>query len=339
MGPLVSVIVPVYNVLPFLREALDSVIHQTYQNLEIIIVDDGSTDGSGDVCDEYLSDPRAIVIHQEKKGLSEARNIGLNQMTGEFVAFLDSDDAYMPGMIQKMLDGIIRTDTDIAICGFHCCETPSRLDRYLAGEQDFFSPGSEQILSAADALNRLVCARIGWPVAWNKLYRKALWDNIRFPEGCLYEDIQTMCPLFERCTGILTVPDCLMYYRVRKNSITQSFSLQHLHDSLLCTGRVEAFIEKHCPSIFSPENARAYQERSVVSASGRYAALLRSGTLHKETEPFRKEIIQKWKKTKPRMLNKRSRMIRFLFLYASYLVSPLYSCLQIIRHLQKKENL
>ena len=83
MSPLVSVIVPVYNVLPFLREALDSVIHQTYQNLEIIIVDDGSNDGSGEVCDEYLSDPRVIVIHQENRGLSGARNTGLERMTGE----------------------------------------------------------------------------------------------------------------------------------------------------------------------------------------------------------------------------------------------------------------
>lgn len=338
MKPLVSVIIPVYNVLPFLREALDSVIHQTYQNLEIILVDDGSTDGSGEICDEYLSDSRVTVIHQENRGLSGARNTGLERMTGEYVAFMDSDDAFMPEMIEKMLDRILRTDADIAICGFHCCETTGRLDRSAVGQQDLFIPGSEQVLTAADALNRLVSARIGWPIAWNKLYRKSLWDGIRFPEGCLYEDIQTMCPLFEKCNGILVLPDCLMVYRIRKNSITQSFSLQHLRDSLLCSARVEAFMEKHCPSVFSPETIQAYRERAAASASGKYAALLRTGTSHKELDPYRKEIIQKWKKTEPRMLNKRSRMIRFLFLYASYLVSPAYSCLQIVQHLRKKET-
>lgn len=338
MEPLVSVIVPVYNVLPFLREALDSVIHQTYQNLEIIIVDDGSNDGSGEVCDEYLSDPRVIVIHQENRGLSGARNTGLERMTGEYVAFMDSDDAFMPEMIEKMLDRIIQTDADITICGFHCCETTDRLDRFAARDQDKFSPGPEQILSVSEALNHLVSARIGWPVAWNKLYRKSLWNAIRFPDGCLYEDIQTMCPLFEKCTGIAAIPDPLMYYRVRENSITLSSSLQHLRDSLLCSTRVEAFIENRCPFVFTPETVQAYRERSAVSASSKYTALLRTGTSHKELDPYRKEIIQKWKKTEPRMLNKRSRMIRFLFLYASYLISPAYSCLQIVQPLRKKET-
>ena len=338
MKPLVSVIVPVYNVLPFLREALDSVIHQTYRNLEIILVDDGSTDGSGEVCDEYLSDPRVTVIHQENRGLSGARNSGLDRMAAEYVAFLDSDDAFMPEMIEKMLDGILRTDADIAICGFHCCETTGRLDSFVAGEQDIFSPGPEQILSAADALNRLVSTRIGWPVAWNKLYRKSLWDSIRFPEGYLYEDIQAMCPLFEKCIGILTLPDCLMVYRIRKNSITQSFSLQHLRDSLLCSARVEAFIENRCPSIFSPEIGQAYRERAAVSASRKYAALLRAGTPRKELDSFLEELVRKWKKSEPRMLKPKSRVIRFLFLHTPVLVSPVYSCLQIVQRLRKKEN-
>ena len=127
MGPLVSVIVPVYNVLPYLREALDSVINQTYKNLEILIVDDGSTDGSGEVCDEYLSDPRVIVIHQENKGLSGARNTGLDRMTGEYVAFIDSDDAFKPEMIERMLETITRNKAEMSICGYYACETNSHM--------------------------------------------------------------------------------------------------------------------------------------------------------------------------------------------------------------------
>ena len=109
MEPLVSVIIPVYNVAPYLREALDSVIHQTYHSLQILIIDDGSTDGSASICDEYLSDPRVIVIHQDNRGLSNARNVGLDLMTGEYTAFLDSDDAYHPTFIENLVDIILNS--------------------------------------------------------------------------------------------------------------------------------------------------------------------------------------------------------------------------------------
>ena len=103
---LVSVIVPVYNVLPYLRESLESVINQTYEDLEIIIVDDGSTDGSDVVCEEYAKDSRVKVIHQKNHGLSAARNVGLDLARGDYIAFLDSDDVYLPDMIQTMVEGI-----------------------------------------------------------------------------------------------------------------------------------------------------------------------------------------------------------------------------------------
>ena len=338
MGPLVSVIVPVYNVLPFLREALDSVIHQTYKNLEIIVLDDGSTDGSGEICDEYLSDPRVIVIHQENRGLGRARNAGLDRMTGEFVAFLDSDDAFAPSMIEKKVDKITRNQADICMCGFRYCRTTGRMDAFQDRKPKVFSPGPEQLLSPSEALNRLVRARTGWPVAWNKLYRQSLWNGIRFPEGCLYEDIQTMCPVFEKCGSILLIPDCLMDYRVRKNSITQSFSLRHLRDSLLCSTRVEEFIDMHCPALVSQENAQAYRERSAVSASRKYAALLWTRTPRKDIYPFRKEIIHQWEKLENRPLKTNSRMIRAMFLHAPVLISPVRFCLQAVNRLRKKEN-
>ena len=101
--PLVSVIIPVYNVEPYLKEALDSVLDQSYQNLEIILIDDGSTDRSGKICDDYSeTDDRIRVIHQENKGLSSARNKGLDLMHGELVAFLDPDDAYHPDYVSAM---------------------------------------------------------------------------------------------------------------------------------------------------------------------------------------------------------------------------------------------
>ena len=118
--PLISVIIPVYNVAPYLREAVDSAINQTYRNLEIIMVDDGSTDGSGDICDEYASrDPRITVIHQKNCGSSSARNAGLDRATGEYIAFLDSDDAYDLSFIRTMIDVAFRENSDIVEC-LHC---------------------------------------------------------------------------------------------------------------------------------------------------------------------------------------------------------------------------
>ena len=121
MFPLVSVIIPVYNVKHYIRECIDSVIHQTYSNLDIILIDDGSVDGSDSMCDYYkLKDKRIRVIHQENHGLSAARNAGLDVMLGDFVSFLDSDDSFFPDMIQKMVSGIVKTNSDIIACGY--CE-------------------------------------------------------------------------------------------------------------------------------------------------------------------------------------------------------------------------
>lgn len=125
---LVSVIMPVFNVRPYINEALDSLINQTYKNLEIIIVDDGSTDGSGEICDKYAAkDKRIRLIHQENRGVSTARNVALDLMTGEFVAFIDADDAYEPEFISTMLGAIIRENSDIIQCRYTAHPTTERM--------------------------------------------------------------------------------------------------------------------------------------------------------------------------------------------------------------------
>ena len=127
MEPLVSVIIPVYNVRPYLREALESVLGQTYRNLEILIINDGSNDGSEAVCDEYeKKDPRITVVHQENKGLSTARNVGLNRRTGDYVAFLDPDDAFHPDMIWILMGALRRNGAKIAVCGIISSRTEGK---------------------------------------------------------------------------------------------------------------------------------------------------------------------------------------------------------------------
>lgn len=128
MEPLVSVIIPVYNVRPYLREALDSVINQTYQNLEIIIVDDGSRDGSETICDEYKADSRVKVIHQRNRGLSSARNTGMDNVTGEIIAFLDPDDVIHPDMINTLVTIMQEQEADIVCCQHKIVRTNSGID-------------------------------------------------------------------------------------------------------------------------------------------------------------------------------------------------------------------
>ena len=336
MEPLVSVIIPVYNVLPYLREALDSVINQTYKNLEILVVDDGSTDGSGEVCDEYLSDPRVIVIHQENKGLSGARNTALDRMTGEYVAFLDSDDAFMPEMIKHMVKAITQNKTDIAICGYTACYTEKAMETPKTRKTKIIN-FDEQILSTSEALNLLIADKIGWAV-WNKLYGNYIWDNIRFPEGNNYEDMEVMCRVFDRCTKSVTIPRTYINYRKRAGSITQSQSEKNIQDHLRAILSVEDYIKNQTLTIVLPENIHSFQERYARILSDLFAWLLFYPHSSEFIETFRKETLLYWTRLEGTPCQFHSRVARFLFIHAPILLLPAQSCWQAGKYLLGREH-
>lgn len=250
-SPLVSVIIPVFNVAPYLREALDSVVQQTYFQMEIIIVDDGSTDGSGEICDEYRPDARAQVIHQENRGLSGARNAGLDRAAGEYIAFLDPDDAWHPDYIRKLLGAV--KNVDVAICQYEVhrqkLETSGQIQP--AAKKGFYS--------RKEALRALVEGTINVSV-WNKLYRKELWKEIRFPEGHNYEDIDTTYRVFDLCGRIFFLDEPLYLHRKRPGSITQTGSRKNMEDLNLACQHLEAFIETHIPEIFSERHLKAARQ-------------------------------------------------------------------------------
>lgn len=185
--PLISVIIPVYNVEKYLHRCLDSVIAQTYQNLEIICVDDGSIDDSGKICDQYaVRDARIKVIHQENQGLSAARNRGLDAAEGEYIAFVDSDDYILEGMYKKMLDKLLDYSVDLCVCQWQYEFSDGRqvvkkknIDPTIYGCKT--SLEFARFLYRGNYENGVVVA------AWNKLYRRALLDKIRF-EGRIHED-------------------------------------------------------------------------------------------------------------------------------------------------------
>ncbi len=273
-NPLVSVIIPVYNVLPYLGEALDSVVNQSYTNLEIIVIDDGSTDGSGELCDRY-SDSRIKTVHQSNQGLSRARNVGLDLMSGDIVAFLDSDDVLCPNMIQTLLEEMEKSEADIAACNY-----------VWGGRRSGFGEG---LYSSKEALKELINDRMETAV-WNKLYRRSLWDDIRFPEGHVYEGIRTTYKLLEKANRIRLISAPLIYHRRRPGSITQTRSLAYSMDSLLASREFEHYARARTPDVFTVDEVDRYVQRHIRGKAYLWTELRKSDP--DAAERLRRETIR-----------------------------------------------
>lgn len=214
-APLISVIIPVYNVERYLRQCLDSVTGQTYRNLEIILIDDGSADSSGRICDEYArADQRITVIHQKNQGLSAARNAGLDICTGAVVAFVDSDDWLESDAYRKMAGLMLEKDLDMVFCTANVIEDGEVLETRFS----FYEGGC--ILDPGAALRESLTDRIG-SQAWLRIYRRSCVEGLRFPLGRIYEDIAVSHIPFikaERPIGFLDEP--LYNYRLNHNGIS-----------------------------------------------------------------------------------------------------------------------
>lgn len=254
---MVSIIIPVYNVGPYLKECLYSVVTQSYKNLDVIVIDDGSSDESARICDYYQKrDSRIRVIHQENRGLSAARNIGLNMINGEIIAFLDSDDALLPDMIETMVEGMIKTNSDITICGFFICNTVNKLIPSKYNREFKVQKG---LLSSKDALDQMIEGKINMSV-WNKIYRRVLFDSIRFPEGCVHEDNYVTPYLLERADQILLIDTPLLIQRKHDNSITTTFTDQIGFDWLESLKEREFFVRKRFPKVFSKKQLNQFED-------------------------------------------------------------------------------
>lgn len=214
--PLVSVIVPVYNVYPYLRDCVQSVQAQSYQNWELLLVDDGSTDGSGELCDELaVEDGRIRVFHKPNGGLSDARNAGLEQAKGEYITFLDSDDLLDTMAIEKLLTVCDETSADVAIG-----QTQSFVEKFSRVREN--TNPRHEVISNQEALRRMFLHRGVEHAAWGKLYRRECWKAIKFPKGVLYEDYATIYQMIAQCRTVVIYYEPLYYYRVRNGSIMHS---------------------------------------------------------------------------------------------------------------------
>lgn len=207
----ISVIIPVYNVQDYLEECLLHVINQTYSNLEIIVVNDGSTDNSGKILAKYVDlDNRIIVINKKNGGLSSARNAGIDIATGEYLAFIDSDDYPDYDMFENLVKIIEKYKVDIAICSYY-----RNINEHYEGYDVY-----DEKIAKIDALMEISKNGKFEAHAWNKIYKKELFENIRYPEGKLYEDIFTTYQLIDQIEYIGFTSQRLYYYRVNSESIT-----------------------------------------------------------------------------------------------------------------------
>lgn len=219
---MISVIIPIYKVEAFLDNCITSVVEQSYKDLEIILVDDGSPDNCPVICDKWASqDKRIKVIHKTNGGLSDARNAGLDVATGEYLSFVDSDDWIAPNMYQVMIDTIQKEDADICSCGIMV----SYKDRQEPSKICSFVGNSEEALN-------MIYNDTAYPVAaWNKLYRRKCWDDFRFPVGKICEDTFTTYLLVDHAKKIVQISNPLYYYRIREDSImTSTFTRKRMDE-------------------------------------------------------------------------------------------------------------
>ena len=226
---LISVIIPVYNVEKYLTECLDSVVSQTYGNFEAILINDGSTDGSPEICKSFCErDSRFRLFSTENRGLALARNRGMDEAKGEFICFLDSDDAFHERYLEILHDLIVQHEAD-----FSCCDC-TRKDPpvWITDSTNIHVDSGDAVLENMHLHDESFIT-----VVWNKLYRRQMIEanNLRFEAGRIYEDMLfTPMVLYHSKKAVFT-DDKLYYYRVRDDSIMhRQFSLKslHFHDNL-----------------------------------------------------------------------------------------------------------
>ena len=249
MTPLISVIVPVYNVEKYLCKCIDSIINQTYENIEIILVDDGSTDSSGEICDRYSMQHNNITAyHKTNGGLSSARNYGIEKAKGEYLGFIDSDDYIENNMYETLLKLSQENDAEMSMCAL--------FDVFDGKIRKIHKDITVITVDKEEAIKMVLEADVVSVTAVNKLYRRELFDTIRYPEGKTIEDGFVIVDLLSECNRITVSSEQLYYYVHRKASITSdSFSEKNL-DAIECYERTYNIVERDYPRILDSARTR-----------------------------------------------------------------------------------
>ena len=245
--PLVSVIVPIYNVEKYLRKSVDSIINQSYKNLEIILVDDGSPDNCPDICEEYAEkDSRVRVIHKENGGLSDARNAGTDIAKGEYISYIDSDDWIDSETIKLTLEKMLEVGAEIGAFNVLVVYEGEQVTPDLS--EDFEVMNSEQAIATTMRNTKVKTT------AWNKIYKSEILKDLRFPKGRLNEDEFFTFRVLDRAEKIVYIHRQCYYYLQRKNSIMGEYKINRL-DMIDGVRERMLMIEKKYPSLYSQAKA------------------------------------------------------------------------------------
>lgn len=258
MNELISVIVPVYNVEEYLRNCLDSILQQSYSELQIILIDDGSTDNSGKICDEYeKKDSRIEVIHQQNSGIGRTRNVGLDRAKGQYIAFVDSDDFIHKDMYRDLIKLAKRNKADLTVCKFQRFKNPN----FSVKWEDC---PTERILRPYDVLAKLPGDQDEVEsVLWNKLYKSSLFNSIRFPEGLINEDADIIYLVIDASNIVIVTDQVYYYYRFNENSITRLDTYLYNMDIFKIYDRQQRYYQEKGYSELSRSTRRTYLDKVI----------------------------------------------------------------------------
>lgn len=241
---LISIIIPVYKVEKYLEKCIQSVINQTYENLQIILVDDGSPDNCGKICDEYAKkDHRIEVIHKSNGGLSDARNKGLEIAKGEYIGFVDSDDYIEADMYEVLYNLLEQYNADVSICNFYTVSQGKiSIKNAYNGINEY---------NRIEILKEILLDKNIQSYAWNKLYKKELFDEIKYPIGKKYEDIGTTFYLLEKCNKVVVTGKSEYYYINRQDSIVNNVTESTITDYIELIMQRYDYIEENIKELSS----------------------------------------------------------------------------------------
>lgn len=273
--PLISIIVPVYNTEQYLDKCVDSIVNQTYTNLEIILIDDGSPDNCGAICDEYAKkDSRIKVIHKSNGGLSSARNAGLDVANGNYITFVDSDDMVESQMYEKMMENIQLTHVDICMCG---CKIVNEQGDLLL-EDNF----KNKVYNIDEIIKDIILPLK--TASWNKLFSKEIIGFVRFPEGKIHgEDLIFILKCLTSKTTISTINGAYYRYIKHPSSITTSKFSNRSFDEVYCKDQAYKIIEEKFP---------IYKEKARVWCFRARMNVMRHIYKEKEIKEYSQELIQ-----------------------------------------------
>lgn len=234
---LISVIVPIYNVEKYLDKCIESIVKQSYTNLEIILINDGSTDNCLKKCEEWnKKDERIIVINKENGGLSSARNAGLDVCKGNYIVFVDSDDYINPEMIKELYNSLVKYGSDILICNYYINDEKNIYPNKIKFK-NFTISGNDKYKYLYNKYQVMTI------IAWNKIYKREIFENLRYPNGKIHEDEYIIFDLLERAKKISYINEPLYYYLQRYGSITNKFNIKRFNVIDALDMRIEKFRE------------------------------------------------------------------------------------------------